>query len=188
MLTRSRYVFGFSAILSTMMFVASASAQNANLGQRIEGQIMNGVGNMMPGTQPMYQPPYYGAGQPYYSPYSGQAMNYGYGSPAYQPQSGVRYNRRGLPFLRGGRNAYQQAGAVQSGQNAYQQAGTVQTRPRYDQQLQPTSYTGPAVQRYQIPSQYTGTPAGYVINYGGRNYLSGSDGTMTPYNGPVAPR
>lgn len=176
MLARPRYIFGLSAILSTMIFIAPASAQNANLGQRIGGQIMNGVSNMMPGTQPMYQTPYYGAGQPYYGAYSGQARNYGYGSPIYQqPQSGVRYNRRGLPFFRGGRNAYQQAGAVQS-------------QPRYDQQLQPTSYTAPTAQRYQIPAQYAGTPAGYVINYGGRNYLSGSDGTMTPYNGPVAPR
>jgi len=175
MLTRSRYVFGFSAILSTMTFVASASAQNVNLGQRLENQLMNGVGNMMPGTQPIYQTPYYGAGQPYASPYPGQVMGYGYGSPVYQPQAGIRYSRRGLPFFRGGRNAYQQA-------------GTTQMQPRYDQQLQPTSYTAPAAQRYQIPAIYAGTPAGYVINYGGRNYLSAADGTMTPYDGQVAPR
>lgn len=171
MLTRSRYVFGFSAILSSLAFVASASAQNANLGQRLESQLMNGVSNMVPGAQPMYQSPYYGAGQPYYSPYAGQTM--GYGSPMFQPQAGVRYGRRGLPFLRGGRYANQQAGALQA-------------RPRYDQQLQPTSYTAPSGQRYQIPDQYAGTQPGYVITYGGRNYLSGSDGTMTLYNGPVA--
>lgn len=191
MLTRSRTIVGFSAILSSLAFVASASAQNANLGRRIENQILNSV--MSPGTQPMY----YGAGQPYYSPYAGQTMGYpyagqtmgyagqtmGYGAPMYQPQAGTQYNQRGLPFIRRGRNAYQQAGGVYN-----QQAATIQTQPSYDQQLQPTSYSAPTGQRYQIPAQYAGTPAGYVINYGGRSYLSGSDGTMTPYNGPVAPR
>jgi hypothetical protein len=165
-----------TAILSSLAFAAPASAQNVNLGQRLENQLMYGVSNMLPGTQPTYQTPYYGGGQPYSGLYPGQTMGYGYGygSPVYQSQSGVRYNRRGLPFLR------------RNGRNAYQQAGTVQTQPRYDRQLQPTSYTAPTVQRYQIPAQYAGTPAGYVITYGGRNYLSAADGTMTPYNGPVA--
>ncbi len=184
MRTRSRTIVGFAAILSSLAFVASASAQNANLGRRIENQILNSV--MTPGTQPMY----YGAGQPYYSPYAGQTMGYpytgqtmGYGAPMYQSQVGTQYYRRGLPFFRRGGNVYQQPGGVYN-----QQAVTTQTQPVYDQQLQPTSYSAPTGQRYQIPAQYAGTPAGYVINYGGRNYLSGSDGTMTLYNGPVAPQ
>ncbi len=180
MLTRSRFAIGFSGTLLALTFVASASAQNVNLGAQLQRQLYNNVGGMIPGSQPMYQQsPYYGAGQPYYNPYPGQIA--GYGSPGYQ-QAGVRYNRPGFPYMGGGQSYYYQ----QPGAGYIQQGRTIQARPRYDQQLQQTSYAAPAAQRYQIPAQYTGTPAGYVINYGGRNYLSGSDGTMTPYNGPVA--
>jgi hypothetical protein len=180
MLTRSRCVFGVSAALLSLSFVASAAAQNTNLGGQLQRQLINNVGNMLPGSQPMYpyQTPNYGAGQPYYSPYQGQPAGYGY-----QPQAGMMYNRQGLPYMGGGQTIYQQPG---SNSYPYQQGRLIRTRPRYDRQLQPTSYTTPTIQRYQIPAQYSGTPAGYVINYGGRNYLSGSDGTMTPYNGPIA--
>lgn len=173
MLSRSRFVFGISAALLSLAFVASAAAQRPNLGGQLQRQLMNsvGVGNMTPGSQLMYQSPYYGTGQPYYGAYQGQPG--GYGLPGYQPQAGMMYNRRGFPYTGGG-------------QYSYQQGGMIQNQPRYDRQLQPTSYTAPAAQRYQIPAPYSGTPAGYVINYGGRNYLSGSDGTMTLYNGPVA--
>ncbi len=179
MLTRSRFIVGITAGLLSLTFVASATAQGVNLGRRLQRQLTNGVGNMVPGSQSMYQNPYYGAGQPYYSPYQGQYA--GYGMPGYQPQTGTMSYQQSYPSLRGGQAYYQQPGP-----GYYQQGGAVQTQPRYDRQLQPTSYTAPAVQRYQIPAQYSGTPAGYVINYGGRNYLSGSDGTMTPYSGPVA--
>jgi hypothetical protein len=180
MTTRShRALFGLAAALLSLTLVSSASAQGMNLGQQLQRQLTYGVANMIPGSQPAYQSPYYGAGQPYYSPYQAQPM--GYGWPTYQPQTGVTANRRGLPFRRGGGTYYQQPGS-----SYYQPGATTTAQPRYDQQLQQTSYTAPAVQRYQIPAQYAGTPAGYVITYGGRNYLSGSDGTMTPYNGPVA--
>jgi hypothetical protein len=39
--------------------------------------------------------------------------------------------------------------------------------------------------RYQIPPQWAGTAAGYVVNYAGYNYLVGNDGTMTYYTGQV---
>jgi hypothetical protein len=39
----------------------------------------------------------------------------------------------------------------------------------------------PAVMRYQIPAQYAGTPSGYTIPWGGANYLTNDDGTMSPY-------
>ena len=38
----------------------------------------------------------------------------------------------------------------------------------------------PAVTRYLVPPEYEGTPAGYLINYGGVNYVTNGDGTMSP--------
>jgi len=172
MTKRSQLVLtGLSAALPSLILVSSAAAQGMNPGQQLQRQLSYGVGNLMPGSQPVYQSPYYGAGQPYYSPYQPQTA--GYGWQGYAPQTGAMSNRGGIPFLRGRRTYNQQPGATT-------------TQPRYDQRLQQTGYATPTAQRYQIPAQYTGTPAGYVINYGGRNYLSGSDGTMTPYNGPIA--
>jgi len=47
--------------------------------------------------------------------------------------------------------------------------------------------TGPiAGQAYQVPAEYANTAPGYVITYGGANYLVGDGGTMTPYSGPVS--
>jgi hypothetical protein len=42
-----------------------------------------------------------------------------------------------------------------------------------------TTYV-PTVQRYLVPPEYAGTPAGSVINYGGANYVINGDGTMSP--------
>lgn len=38
---------------------------------------------------------------------------------------------------------------------------------------------GPLV--YQLPTEYSGAPTGSVIRYGGANYISNGDGTMSPY-------
>ena len=43
-----------------------------------------------------------------------------------------------------------------------------------------------AGQRYQIPAELAGTPPGTMITYGGRNYLTGNDGTMTFSPDPAA--
>jgi hypothetical protein len=49
-----------------------------------------------------------------------------------------------------------------------------------------TNLVAPPVDRYQIPDGFAGTPSGYVISWGGVNYLTNDDGTMSPYAGPVA--
>jgi len=41
-------------------------------------------------------------------------------------------------------------------------------------------------QVYQVPQGYEGTPAGYVVSYGGVNYITVGNATMRPYDGPVA--
>ena len=93
MTTRShRTLFGLATALLSLTFVSSAAAQGMNLGQQLQRQLTYGVGNMIPGSQPAYQSPYYGAGQTYYSPYQTQPA--GYGWPSYQPQAGVTANRR----------------------------------------------------------------------------------------------
>lgn len=169
MLTRSRCLVGLTAALLSLTFSGVAEAQSGRIGRRLQRQLMN-------------QGSYYMTGQPYYSPYQGGYA--GYGSPGYGPQAGMMNNRQGPPFMgnRQGYSPYQQPGT-----NMYQQGwSNTPGTPRHDSQLQPTSYNAPAAQRYQIPSNYAGTPAGRVISYGGRNYLSGSDGTMTIYTGPVA--
>ncbi|WP_165246220.1 hypothetical protein [Paludisphaera soli] len=45
----------------------------------------------------------------------------------------------------------------------------------------PGRYAAPVARRYQIPGGYYGTPAGYLINYGGARYITHADGTMSPY-------
>jgi hypothetical protein len=42
-----------------------------------------------------------------------------------------------------------------------------------------TTYV-PVVTRYLVPPEYAGTPAGYLITYGGANYMTNGDGTMSP--------
>lgn len=44
-------------------------------------------------------------------------------------------------------------------------------------------WTAPSVNpaaRYCIPAEYSGMPAGYLINYGGANYITNADGTCPP--------
>jgi hypothetical protein len=101
----------------------------------------------------------------------------------------LRYDQQQLRYDRGQVNPgyypnYQpQYPYVQPTQYQY-----VQQQPQYQyvQQQPQYQYAQNVVQRYQIAAEYAGTPAGYVISYGGINYLSGSDGTMTVYTGPVA--
>jgi len=47
----------------------------------------------------------------------------------------------------------------------------------------PPTYVQTTAQRYYVPAEYAGTPAGSVINYGGINYVVNGDGTMSPYGG-----
>lgn len=164
MRTRSLLALGVSATLLSLSAGDVARAQSGgNLGRQIETQLRNNVGNMITGSQPnSYQNQYYGRNQPYYGP------NSGYGWP-------------GSPYQGGAPGYYQQPRY-----NSYQPSPFVRTQPSYDRQLQETTYIASPTQRYQVPAQYAGTPAGYVITYGGRTYLTGSDGTMTPYSGPVA--
>jgi hypothetical protein len=44
----------------------------------------------------------------------------------------------------------------------------------------PTSTYVPSSPRYLVPPEYAGTPAGYLITYGGVNYMTNGDGTMSP--------
>ena len=168
MRTRSLLALGVSATLLSLSVGGVARAHSGgNVGRQIERQLQNNVGNMITGSQPnYYQNQYYGQNQPFYGPNQGPRPGYGWPGSPYQ----------------GGTPGYYQ----QPRYNSYQPGQYVRTQPTYDRQLQPTTYVATPVQRYQIPAQYAGTPAGYVITYGGRTYLSGSDGTMTPYSGPVA--
>jgi hypothetical protein len=44
----------------------------------------------------------------------------------------------------------------------------------------PSAIYVPTVARYFVPPEYAGTPGGYIINYGGVNYVTNGDGTMSP--------
>lgn len=176
MRTRSLWALGISATLLSLSATGVANAQGGgSLGRQIERDVRNSVGNMITGSQPnTYRSPYYGPNNnaPYYGPNQGQVPGYGWPGNSY-------------PGTRPG--YYQQPTYYNN--NRYQQPSPyVRTQPTYDPQYQPTTYVAPStpVQRYQIPAEYTGTPAGYAITYGGRTYLTNSDGTMSPYSGPVA--
>jgi|GEM_PF-6148446 len=68
----------------------------------------------------------------------------------------------------------------------YWNGGVYYTNSYYTTPSQTTYVAAPAVTRYQVPAEYVGTAPGYVINYGGANYITNTDGTMSPYSGPVA--
>jgi hypothetical protein len=88
MRTRSAWVLSLSATLLPLTFVGLAHAQQrGNVGQQIERQLLNNLGNTVTG-QP--NNPY--QNQPY-NPYQGQPG--GYGQPGYQPQGGPGYYQQG---------------------------------------------------------------------------------------------
>ena len=88
MRTRFARMLGLSAALLPAAFVVPAHAQQrGNVGQQIERQLLNDLGNAVMG-QP--NPP---APNPPYGPYPGQQG--GYGQPGYQPQGGPGYYQPG---------------------------------------------------------------------------------------------
>ena len=192
MLTRSSWMIGLSATTLCLTSVGIAKAQNVNRGQQLERQILNGVGNMLTNPQPNYGNPNYPT----------QGPRAGYGNPGYQPQPGPGYYQQpqqGYYQQQPQQGYYQQPQQgyyqQQPQQGYYQQQpqqGYYQQQPQQGYQPPPQQgYQQPAsgravAQRYQIPAEYAGTAPGYVITYGGRNYLTGSDGTMTLYSSPVA--
>ena len=172
MRTRSAWMLILSATLLPLTFVGPAHAQRrGNVGQQIERQLLNNLGNTVTG-QP--NNPY--QNQPY-TPYQGQQG--GYGQPGYQPQVGPDY------YQQGGRG-YQQPQQGYYPQQQPQQGYYPQQQPqqRYYPQQQPA-----AAQRYQLPTQYAGTAPGSTVAYGGANYVVNADGTMSPRTAaPAQPR
>lgn len=82
------------------------------------------------------------------------------------------------PGRPGGRVVSGQPGTYPMGSRSRYGRGRWYPPPRYG----PPLYGPPVVvQRYLIPSGYVGVSPGYVINYGGVNYISNADGTMSPY-------
>jgi len=145
-------------------------------------------GYAMPGYQPQAGPAYYPQGGPVYQqPQPGYNQRY-YQRPQ-QPASGPAVAQRyQLPAQFAGTAP----GSVVSYGGANYIVGNDGTMTAYSGTAQTPANTRPAAggvvasRRYQIPAEFAGTASGYIITYGGRNYLTGDDGTMTPYTGPVA--
>jgi hypothetical protein len=164
MKTRSAGMLVLSATLLPLTIVGPAHAQQrGNVGQQVERQFMNSLGNTITG-----QPNYSYQNQPY-NPYQGQRGMYG--QPNYQPQWGSSYYQRG----------YQQP--VQGYYPQQRQAYYPQQQPQqgYYSRQQPA-----AAQRYLLPAQYAGTTPGSTINYGGASYVVNPDGTMRPATASMA--
>jgi hypothetical protein len=158
------------------------------------------AGYAMPGYQPQAGPTYYPQGgsvyqqpQPgyYQRPQPGyyQRPQPGYYQRPQQPASGPALAQRyQLPAQFAGTAP----GSVVSYGGANYIVGNDGTMTAYSGTAQTPANTRPAAsgvvasQRYQIPAEFAGTASGYIITYGGRNYLTGDDGTMTLYTGPVA--
>jgi len=155
-------MLGLSATLLPLTIVGPAHAQQrANVGQQVERQILNNLGNSITGQ------PNYSYQNQAYNPY--QYQQGGYGQPGYQPQWGPRYYQRG----------YQQP--VQGYYPQQRQAYYPQQQPQRGYYPQQPA----AAQRYQLPAQYAGTAPGTTIAYGGASYVVNPDGTMSP--GTAAP-
>jgi hypothetical protein len=150
------------------------------------------AGYAMPGYQPQAGPSYYPlGGSAYQRPQPGyyQRPQPGYYQQPQQPASGPAWAQRyQLPAQYAGTAP----GSVVSYGGANYIVGNDGTMTAYSGPAQTPATTQPAAsgvvanQRYQIPAEFAGTASGYIITYGGRNYLTGDDGTMTLYTGPVA--
>ncbi len=125
----------------------------------------------------------------------GNAFNQGgYTQPGYQggynSQPGYQGGYSTQPGYQGGYTSQPgyQGGYTQPGyQGSYYQQPAYQQPTSYQRGYSQQTFSGPiSGQRYQIPAQYAGTPPGYVITYSGYRYLTGNDGTMTTYTGPVS--
>ena len=199
MRTRFARILGLSATLLPATFVVPALAQQrGNVGQQIERQLLNNLGNAVAG-QPNTPAP-----NPPYGPYPGQQG--GYGQPGYQPQGGPGY------YQPGGLG-YQQPQPGYSPQPGYdpqqprpgyypqqpQQGYYPQQQPQqgyYPPQQPPQGYYPPQqpqqpamAQRYRLPTQYAGATPGTAISYGGANYVVNADGTISPRTAaPAQPR
>ena len=188
MRTRFARILGLSATLLPPTFVGPAHAQQrGNVGQQIERQLLNNLGNAVMG-QP--NPP---APNPPYGPYQGQQG--GYGQPGYQPQGGPGY------YQPGGLGYQQpQPGYYPQPQPGYypqqpQQGYYPQQQPQqgyYPQQQPQQGYyaaaagRGPALSPADAVRRHR---AGTAISYGGANYVVNADGTMSPRTAaPAQPR
>jgi hypothetical protein len=149
------------------------------------------AGYAMPGYQPQAGPSYYPQGGSVYQQpqqaYYQRPQPYYYQQPQ-QPVSGPALAQRyQLPAQFGGAAP----GSVVSYGGANYLVGNDGTMSAYSgpaqtpANTQPAASGGVASQRYQIPAEFAGTAPGYIITYGGRNYLTGDNGTMTLYTGPV---
>jgi hypothetical protein len=109
----------------------------------------------------------------------------GYTQPGYQGGGYTQPGYHGGYYTQPG---YQGGYYTQPGyQQGYYQKPVYSQSTSYQRGYNQQTFSGPiAGQRYQIPAQYAGTPPGYVITYGGYRYLTGNDGTMTSYAGPVS--
>lgn len=227
---------GLTAAVLTLAVTSGANAQN-NRGSQIEQRLLNQVGNAInqqtgagqystpgpyggpnsassPGNRGMYnnQPNWAPYGQPNYNPNAYPQT--GSGNPAYNPNPYPQYGYGNQSYIQRRPQNFnqqpQQNGVVQNSGQRYQvpaqyagyPAGSVVNYggTSYvvsgDGTMSPSSGSGagstqpsPAQtpgQRFQIPAQYSGTAPGHVINYGGTNYLTNQDGTMSPYYGAVA--
>jgi hypothetical protein len=166
------------------------------------------AGYAMPGYQPQAGPSYYPQGgsvyqqpqqayyqrpQPYYYQQPQQAY-YQRPQPYYyqQPQQPVSGPALAQRYQLPAQFAGTAPGSVVSYGGANYIVGNDGTMTAYSGPAQTPATTQPAAsgvvanQRYQIPPEFAGTASGYIITYGGRNYLTGDDGTMTLYTGPVA--
>jgi len=134
-------------------------------------------GYAMPGSQPQVGRGYYPQGGAGY-----QQFQQGYYQ---QPQRGYyQQSASGSSMAQRYQLPAQFAGAAPGSVVSYGGAsyliGNDGTMTAYSGPDQPPSNTrtgstgAVASQRYQIPAQYAGTAPGYVISYGGRNYLTGN--------------
>jgi len=150
------------------------------------------AGYAMPGYQPQAGPSYYPQGGSAYQrsqPGYYQRPQPGYYQRPQQPASGPALAQRyQLPAQFAGTAP----GSVVSYGGANYIVGNDGTMTAYSGTAQMPANTQPAAsgvvpsQRYQIPAEFADTASGYIITYGGRNYLTEGDGTMTLYTGPVA--
>jgi len=175
MSTRSAGMLSLSVTLLSLTFVGSAHAQQrGNVGQQIERQLLNNLGNAVAG-----QPNNSYQNQPN-NPYQGQQG--GYGQPGYQQQPQQGYYPQQQP-----QQGYYPQQQPQQGYYAQQPA----TSQRYPTPTQYTGTAGPAqpranTMRYQIPAQYAASAPGSTIIYGGVYYVINNDNTMSPYSGAIA--
>ena len=145
----------------------------ASTGQRyqIPGGYANSPGSVINYGGTSYQINYDGT----MSPYSGvQQTSY---QPTQTQSNGQRYQ------IPAGYQGYSVGSVISYGGNSYQiGADGTMTASSSTTNTTTTAASQPASgQRYQVPAEYAGTAAGYIINYGGANYLTAGDGTMTPY-------